>query len=226
MRIVPIKDIQQLGDGETVPSVKGRLVVVYDRKTGTNAKGDWSLQNAELQDDTGKIKVQFSGREAMPPNLKNQWVCIQCNDGGKGLTGIKASDDTYRNQTTRILRVTPSAHIELVDGQPTAAAPAPTPRQEAPQPSPATNTQPTPAPTPSAPPENGNGHASEQANRVSIAALARARDYYRVMAEVYQVRVAWDAKHPDAPMTADHFQAAVSTVYIQLERDGVINGNH
>ncbi len=228
MRIVTIKEVLGLGSGEVVPAVKGTIKNVYDQNKGTNSHGDWKLQNLMLTDSTGEIKVKVADRDPIPANWKGRVVCIECNDGGKGLTGIKAKDDEYRGKVSRILSVTPTAHMTLVEpGQ--AAQPAQQPAQpaqqqpQAPQQAQAAQTQ--PAPQAAQPPAtNGNGNGAGK--RVTEAATTRARDYYRVMDAVQVMRTSWDANHPHALMTDAHFQAACSTVFIQLQRDGVINGNH
>ena len=222
MRIVPIKEIFGLESGETVPAVKGTIKNVYDQSKGTNAHGDWKLQNIVVADGTGEIKVKLADRDPIPLAWKGKQALIECNDGGKGLTGIKAKDDDYRGKVSRILSVTASAHVNLVDGQagppvqqappalqPPAQAPARTPAPSAPQQSAASQ-------------NHGNGHGS----KVAQAAAERARDYYRVMEAVETMREAWATKHPQAVMTDAHFQAACSTVFIQLQRDGVINGSN
>jgi len=210
-----------LGSGETVPAVKGTIKQVFDQNKGTNSHGDWKLQNIVLTDSAGEIKVKIADRDPIPGNWKGKLVCIECNDGGKGMTGIKAKDDEYRGKVTRILSVTPTAHITLVDangGQAQQTQQPPVQQQSQPpaQTQQASANQTAPANPPAT---NGNGSA------VSAAATQRSRDYYRVMSAVQTMRQGWDKEHPQALMTDAHFQAACSTVFIQLQRDGVINGH-
>jgi hypothetical protein len=222
MRVVPLRDVLGLQSGETVPSVRGRITRVWDRKTGTNSTGDWAIQNLLLKDDSGaEIKVKVTDRDAIPGTWKGKLVYIACNEGKHGLTGIKAKDDDYGGKVNRILSVTPTAAIELAD----ASQSTPPPEQQ---------TQPPPPQQQQQQPKNGNGSGSGNAptappttaaEKISTAAHVRARDYYRVMEAAHAMRLAWDKAHPEHQMTPDHFQGACSTLYIQLQRDGVINGN-
>jgi hypothetical protein len=230
MRIVSIREVLALGAGETIPSVKGRVLEVFDRNSGTISKGprageSWAIQNLRISDGTGEIKIMVKDREdALPKSYKGRELVLSCNDGNKGLTGLKAQDDEYRGKVERIIAVTKSAHIELADGAaaqnaPSIAAPAAAPNTQPPAPAPA-QSQAAPQSPANTPPTNGD----VPTNPVSAAAHRRSQDYYRVMCQVYTVRTAWDKAHPEHTMTDDHFQAACSTVFIQLQRDGIING--
>lgn len=235
MRVVTVKEILTLDSGETVPAVRGRLKAVYDQNKGVSKRLDadgkpipWRLQNVVLVDDTGEIKVKLDDRDAVPMTWKGAAVLISCNEGQRGLTGMKAKNDEYRGKVSRILHVTGSAHMELVDGRTVQTAP-PENATTPPQGVQASGPSSTPPPPQNAPQgQSGAQHAPStqgNGNTVSNAAVLRARDYYRVMKAVQTMREGWDKEHTAAKMTDAHFQAACSTVYIQLQRDGVINGN-
>lgn len=212
MRIVPIKEVFNLSDGETVPSVRGKITKIYGSKRGQNDNGDWSFQNFMLRADDGtEIKVKCKDRPDVPKELSGKIVVISCAEGQKGLSGVKAKEDVYEGKTSRILWVTPSASIEVAGSA-----------QQADQPSDndGGNAEPPPR-QPEKPKASGNGDPL-----LVEKATKRARDYYQVMEAAHVMRVAWDHKHPDHHMSADHFHAACSTLYIQLQRDGVINGSN
>ena len=214
MRILPISEINKLGDGETVPSLTGRLTSIFDVKSGTNAKGEWSIQNATLRDGTGEIKVSIRNRAEIPRSWKGREVVIACNDGEHGLTGIKASDDTYREKTSRIVCVTGSAHIDLVEGSPAPQyTPPPAPMMQAPR-----QTQ---------PPTNGNSNGAS----APVDSVKAARKDLNRMANLYlhclhaadYVRAEWDKDvEIHGVMSDEQFQACTSSLFIQSTRDGLL----
>jgi Tfp pilus tip-associated adhesin PilY1 len=114
MRIVPISEVFGLGSGETVPAVKGTVASVFDQNKGTNAHGDWKLQNIIVRDGTGEIKVKLADRDPIPGNWRGRVVCIECNDGGKGLTASRPRTTIPRQGQSDSER-TGSAHLTLVD---------------------------------------------------------------------------------------------------------------
>lgn len=203
MRVVTLQEVLQYTNGETVPSVRGRITEMFKQSKGTNSHGDWALQNITIQDGTGTIKVKVQDRPELPMSYKGREVVIYCHEGDKGLTGIKAKDDTYKNVTSRILSVTPTAHIDLVESAP------PAPVQQQPAPAPQQQYQPpvqqtAPAPT------NGTG-VKQRLNKLANLYLhcLDAGDY---------VRRTWEASH-NCQMPDDQFQACVSSLFIQATRD-------
>jgi hypothetical protein len=162
MRVIPISDILAMDHDDTVDSVVGQITKIWKRNAGNNSNGDWSLQNLTLRDQTGEIKVQLKDRDNLGPEWLNRTVSIFCNQGQRGKTGVKAKDDTYKGQTTRILSVTPTAHVELhEENAPAQPPPAPTVSQNRPaptQPAPARQ----PAPPRSAPPQTTQAPARTQ----------------------------------------------------------------
>lgn len=223
MRVVPIAQCYELQAGEIVPSVRGVLKEVWDRNSGQNAKGDWALQNLLLVDESGKdIKVKLQDRDAVPKTWKGREVYIYCNDGGKGLTGIKAKDDEYRGKVSRILSVTPSAHVEL-------AVPASTP---VPTSEPTQNPEPARRPDPEPKQEtktNGNGHSNGNGqNGNPFADVGKVKKGLNKLANLYlhcleagcYVRRTYEASH-QVQMTNEQFQGCVSSLFIQATRTGL-----
>lgn len=210
MRVVPIKELAVLTLGETVPSVRGKLTAIYDRKTGQGQNGEWSLQNCELTDSTGKIKVKLDDRDALPKDWRGREVYISCNNGDKGLTGIKIKEETYKGNTSRILSVTESAHLD------DAAA------QEPPQDEPAPAKAPKAAPTQAAPaqakPVNGNGNGNGGKESIKAYLNRQANLYLHCMEAAKYVVDTFDNLHPDS-ISPDHFQGVCSCLFIQASRD-------
>lgn len=220
--VIPISQLLQANSGFIPPCVRGIVTDVFDQTSGTNEHGDWKIQNIWIKEGESKIKVKVTDREALPKSLKGHGVVITCKEGDKGLTGMKVKEDNYRGKSSIILSVTPTATIEwdgMGNGHAQAPSTEPAPHTPPPTPPPA-QMPPTANPPGNTAPSNG----ATNGNKVSVQAKKRARDYFRVMEAAHELRLAWNAAHADFPMTAEQYQAAVGTLYITLQRDGVING--
>jgi hypothetical protein len=189
-------------DGETVPSVKGTLTSVWPRKAGTNSNGDWSFQNVELTDPTGKIKLKLKDREELPKKMKGRMVYVSCIQSDKhGLTGVKRKEEEYQKDgktvQESILWITGTADIS--EEQP-AGGEAKEPAAPA-QPAPETD-----------PVKAARLAAMRIANGMLIA--LKAADF---VLEQYNT----DRDGTDL-LDADQYQAITSTIFIAMDRQGVV----
>lgn len=100
--------------GQPIPRIIGTLTKVYDRKTGEGKFGPWSLQNGEIQDETGVVSIVFSGLPDMT-DKRGQEITFRSNQSKKGLTGIVMEENTYNGVTKPQLKVSASALI--LDGE-------------------------------------------------------------------------------------------------------------
>ena len=108
--------LNHLVDGNSIPMIKAKLIQIYEGKSGTNANGEWSIQNGTLDDGTVQIPVQFMNRDAVPLNWKGRDLILTSYSGGKnGMTGLKAFDDTYKQPHTRKVKVTSTADIVFAE---------------------------------------------------------------------------------------------------------------
>lgn len=104
--------IKELEDGIAVTAFKGKIKKIGKRFTGTSEKGDWSFQDVYLVDPSGEeIKGKLKDRDELDKKLLNQQVCLVAHKGDHGWTGLKAKDDTYKDETTRVLWITSTAEI-------------------------------------------------------------------------------------------------------------------
>lgn len=212
MRTTPCAEVAQLQDGETIMALTGRIVSIWEAKSGTTKDGKpYCIQNFVMQDATGKVDVKCMDREPLPLSMKGAEVRLESVNSGKGFTGLKAFDDTYQNKTTRKVKMTPSAIINAVgatepeepdyDAEPPApAAPA---RQQTRPGAPTAHTP---------PPANGEGQLKVELNKLANLYLhcMAAGDYIREQRAV----IGFDT--PD-----EQYQAAVSSLYISTSRDGL-----
>lgn len=113
-KLTTIAEACDTEDGEIVMAVRGKLTKLYDRKTGMGEHGEWSLQGGELTDQTGVIKLTFSGRDAVPKDLKGKTIQISASKHEKhGWTGVKK--ETYKDKAQ--LKVTSSAEVINFDAE-------------------------------------------------------------------------------------------------------------
>lgn len=121
-RTISLAEVAQMDPGESVPQTKGTVKAVFERKTGKNSNGPWSLQNFVLQDGPTEIKVCLSGRPANEiDSLKGKQVWLMSNKSEKhGLTGVKIEENKWTDKSgkehnDKIIKVTPSAVIARSD---------------------------------------------------------------------------------------------------------------
>jgi hypothetical protein len=108
--------------------VRGTITYVGERYSGNSSKtGEpWSLQNITIKDTTGEFRLVAKDRDAIPGTWKGKEFVIYCNEGEKGLTGLKIKEDKDKKGNVRnVLWFTGSGHIEeATDSAPQASAPA------------------------------------------------------------------------------------------------------
>lgn len=87
--------------GDPIKRIQVTVKSAYPPKTGTNEYGDWSIQSAMLQDDTGTIRGSFFNA---PQNLKNfvgQTLTVTSGKDAKGkISGMTAFDYEDRKKST------------------------------------------------------------------------------------------------------------------------------
>lgn len=118
--------------GEKPPAIQVTLTKLFDRKSGANEHGEWSIQNGEFSDGQTAIPCMFKDRPEISKSWKGRELLIECHRGEKGLNGIVVHIDTHDGKTKKVLRITPTAEVSLVDGGP---APAVEPQKAASKPS-------------------------------------------------------------------------------------------
>jgi hypothetical protein len=133
---------------EPVLAIRGKLVKLYDQKTGEGQYGEWKLQGGSLKDDTGEIAVKFSDRDELPQaKWRGKVVEIRCTKSQKGgYSGVKRGENKNATNKTiaACLTVSGSAEVSLFE-----AEHAPEPEGEEP------------------PPTNGEAEAPKTAQEVS-----------------------------------------------------------
>ena len=227
MRVIPISEVFNFEPNETVPCVQGQITNVYRQNRGTNANGDWAIQNAFLKDRSGEIKLKITDRDEIPAAWKGRTICISCNNGQKGMTGMKAKDDEYKGKVTRLISVTPTAAIEPVDPNSEDSP------QDEPKSNGTSNHSREATPPPQRQPEqaqrehshtngNGNGHSNGNGNGEGAQAVRKSLNrmanlYLHCLVAADYVKTEWERE--GGQMTPEQFQGCTSSMFIQANRD-------
>lgn len=142
MQVSKISELLVMQHDMPVMAVSGVVDSVFERNTGTNAHGDWAIQNIVIKDGKDKIKVKVTDREALPMTIRGLKIYLCCTNTNSGWQGLKVKEDTYKGKTNKILSCTSAAEISYPDGvvsSPAQQQPAQT--QPAPQQQPPATTQ-------------------------------------------------------------------------------------
>jgi len=102
---------------EPILAIRGKLTKCFKPISGEGAYGAWTLQNAELTDATGAIKILFSNRNEVPQDWRNHVVELRCGKGakGSGYTGVKRTVDKKTKVDT--LTVSDKAEVILFEAE-------------------------------------------------------------------------------------------------------------
>lgn len=109
MKTISISDAKEMS-GMPIPRITGKIKVLFDRKTGTNDNGEWSMESGIMVDGEDEIKFTLSGCPKLPYS-KGETVVFRCKEGKKGLTGVKIKTDEYKGKNEPVVWVTPSSVI-------------------------------------------------------------------------------------------------------------------
>lgn len=225
MRVIHLSEVLQMEPGETVTATKGKLKAIFERNTGTNEHGDWSIQNVILADGEVEMKVKVCDRDAAIPSAwKGKLIYLTSVNGEKGITGLKVKEDTYKDKTSKILSATKTAEIGLQDVSEAPAAPASPEAQTRPkgalQPKPS-EAAPTPRPAAPAP-------GSEAAIRAEIlktrAFLGQAINRLGFCIDAAFVAATRANEKHGLSFDSDHIEKFAVHLNISCERAGIGDG--
>lgn len=130
MKSYTIKEAQEMS-GQVIPRIVVKVLKVYDRKTGEGQYGPWSLQNAEIQDSSGKMKLVFSKLPSQA-SLEGKTMVFKSLETRHGLKGVEAKENTYKDKTTVELKVNNLALIVSDNDEPNVEMVKPTGQDEPP----------------------------------------------------------------------------------------------
>lgn len=102
--------------GELIPAVRGKVIRVGKYFSGETDKGPWSFQTIVVDEGGTKMDFKVKGRDELPARGNvGKVMFVVAKNSDKGLSGIKAEDDSYGvkegQPLKRIVLITPSAEI-------------------------------------------------------------------------------------------------------------------
>lgn len=228
MRIIPLADALKMEDGEKVTAVCVKVDAIWDRKTGTNANGEWSLQNVTVQDPKNPkitMKVKFGNVDPIPKVWKGKQIMIACTKSDKhGLVGVVVKDDSYTDKSgnevnQKILSVTKAAEYGPAEQLGTGGgSQASEPENGGGDDQPAGDGDDTPPPAPAKkdPPPNQAGRGFP-----AIKALAKEKaNLYLIALEAVGYVSECNKIKTGKELTLEQQQTATASIYISLERSG------
>ena len=109
-----IQDILNKVDGEMLvgPGLTAMCTEVGQRKTGTNANGEWSLQILVLKDNSGQVRLIAWNRDNLA-NLKGQEIIVSSYKGDKGWAGCSIEDKEYNGKKYKQIKLSSNGELIL-----------------------------------------------------------------------------------------------------------------
>lgn len=126
MLITTIAGISQVPVGTKLEAIGGKILKVYEFKSGENGNGAWSLQNLKVQDATETTSVVLKNRPELSPNWEGAEVMFIAGQYKNRPSGVIV--DEY-NAKLRVI-VNEHASIEEGDAKPSQPRQQERPRQE------------------------------------------------------------------------------------------------
>ncbi len=115
MRLVPLSDLDGYSDKEQLPLVRGRITAVYKVHKGNRKDGNpYHLQEIQIEGDGKKVLVFLDNKEEIQQSWKGRDIELSCHEGDKGLSGVYAFDDDYKDPIVRKIKVTKTGNISLI----------------------------------------------------------------------------------------------------------------
>lgn len=99
-------------------SISGKVIRVFDKKSGTSDKGDWSFQGFVVQDETGEMNVVLKNRpEEFKKEDVGKSIAITSTKTSKGIFGVKVEEESYTDSQQKPHKaikviITPSASVK------------------------------------------------------------------------------------------------------------------
>ena len=111
MTSTPLSQISEMEDGLPIPMLSGRIKIVFEYKKGEGEYGPWSFQSAVLTNGESEANLKFKNMDDMTP-LQGKEVTIRANKSTKhGLTGVVKAVETYQGKTYHKVLLTQSCKI-------------------------------------------------------------------------------------------------------------------
>lgn len=198
-----IADIKKLEHGATVPSVTGLVSEVKERRNVNGRRGLTTVQDIKLSQGNDFIWVIMWGRDDLS-NLRGQEVKI-AND-----RGLQVKEENFNNragQPVTVKKLQVGEHATITSpgwGTPEQPAAQPAPQQQ------------------QAPAQQSKSHLPQQATLRPMPDESGVKDRLNRMANLYlDCILATDYIAATKPLTPEHYQACVASLFITATREGL-----
>lgn len=105
-----------------VYAFEGTVTKAFNRSSGDNQHGPWSLESFIVKDTTGDdIKLMVKDCDPLGWPIGHRFR-LEAYSGDKGFSGLYAFDDEYKGEPRRVLKATST--VQFVGGKPKQQAPA------------------------------------------------------------------------------------------------------
>lgn len=232
-RLVKIADVLTMDKGEILPYTRGRVTKVLDQIAGTKTDGSgdqYSFQKIFIKDGEAEIMVKVWDRDAIPANMVGKQLHVYSTSSNNKMQGLKIDDETYKGKTSKYIKATPSAGIDLA-GPEGSEAPAEAP-QDTPEPAKAQATAQAQATKPAQASKSATAAqatpatATAEAKPGTLEAIAKVKkDVFKRMNlhMICRVMIEEEAKQlreqRGINLTADEIQSYTSSLFISADRD-------
>ncbi len=116
-KVTTIAECLDMADGEQPLIIKAKLVSVGKRRAGQSNGRDYSFEDVEFMDATGKMRGSFANREPADKSLIGEVLLMEATKGPKGWSGLYVKEESFTPQgsdeevTVKKLRVTATARV-------------------------------------------------------------------------------------------------------------------
>lgn len=216
MKTTQCSEAAELEDGLPVLQIEGVLQNVYTRTSGGEGEKRWTKQDCVLQDDSGTAKVVVWNHDDLQ-RLTGQKVRISAVKGTKGgFKGLFSYTNEWKGKTTKGFKVTDLGKVESVNGA-SSEPQSPPARQES---------QGVSGQRGEAASDSGNGlKAARQAAWQATEAFKIALGAASAIKTEFELGTPSGLKNtpPNRKLSEDQFQAITSSIFIFLDRHGLVD---
>lgn len=111
-KILSVEDIKELDKGDVIARFEGTITKFLTWKKGVGKDGNGTLQILLVEDNDGdEIKIKAWDHDRIPAEWEDEKITILAHRGKSGITGVFADDDEYQDKVQRIIRLTGSAEV-------------------------------------------------------------------------------------------------------------------
>lgn len=193
MKVAQIQDIGNLADGSVIGEIRAQVKAAFPPRVGEGKYGPWRVQACILKDVTGEVRASYWGQDDLQ-TLVGQTITFKSQASAKGLQGINVQFS--KHSETNELKITDKSAI-ITDAQSAVQSYRPT----------------------GVPPANAAPRPAASEFSVADEIMKRGRLYLNCFAAAKSVSI--NIERSFGPLSAEHFQALVSSLFISADKAGL-----